>query len=621
MRKAAHGRFEPAMASMQPSTQDLGHNVKRLDREKVNWNSLQEEVELNEQVKWLQSCTGTCPTMQELISWMAEGARKETIADEDQFCNKKILQSILKNKKFFDQLKRHEMHKARTKSNPFELIKGVFFQNRGAMKMANIDAVFDYMFTNPKSKDGKCLVGEECLLYFADVCAAPFGFSEYVLWRKKWRAKGFGFTLKGKNDFKLDNFYGGATESFETHYGDGGRNGDGDVFKQANIKAFTKFVLENTDGRGVHFMMADGGFSVRGQENLQEILSKQLYLCQFLVALSIVRNGGHFVCKLFDVYTTFSIGLIYLMYRAFDNVCIHKPNTSRPASSERYIICKGKRPQFEAIRDYLFRVNARLNQLQLLQLGITTSKKDVTEIVPLSMLLADTEFCNYIRQSNNTIGKRQIVYLVKIRAFQQNQNLIDTRQRQLRVECLKKWNIPDQVRKVTSFEDPQNQCFPMFDWKFVLLGSLLPLNCTYYLGVGQKKNFFFNKLQCLWNPMPQNCNFNLPAQTLIYAKFVQENRGEDEKLRPTLEIIDAVYIASENWQQKYDLKKRKRMLRTFVKAMHKPSRPDQIIMRVKDLDCLEHLQDHLQDIFLKSLRLQHLIAISTCFNIHKNNIP
>jgi cap1 methyltransferase len=43
---------------------------------------------------------------------------------------------------------------------------------------------------------------------------------------------------------------------------------------------------------GVHFMMADGGFSVEGNENVQEILSKQLYLCQFMVALGIVRTKG-----------------------------------------------------------------------------------------------------------------------------------------------------------------------------------------------------------------------------------------------------------------------------------------------------------------------------------------
>lgn len=33
------------------------------------------------------------------------------------------------------------------------------------------------------------------------------------------------------------------------------------------------------------------GFSVEGQENIQEILSKQLLLCQFLTALSTLRTG------------------------------------------------------------------------------------------------------------------------------------------------------------------------------------------------------------------------------------------------------------------------------------------------------------------------------------------
>ena len=83
-------------------------------------------------------------------------------------------------------------------------------KNRAAMKMANMDAVFDFMFTNPKDKYGNEILRENSLLYFADVCAGPGGFSEYVLWRKRWKAKGFGFTIKGKNDFKLEDFYAGT---------------------------------------------------------------------------------------------------------------------------------------------------------------------------------------------------------------------------------------------------------------------------------------------------------------------------------------------------------------------------------------------------------------------------
>lgn len=85
------------------------------------------------------------------------------------------------------------------------------------------------------------------------------------------------------------------------------------------------------------YWIRNKGFSVEGNENIQEILSKQLYLCQFLCALSVLRTGGNFVCKLFDLFTPFSVGLVYLMYLCFDRISIHKPVTSRPANSERYV--------------------------------------------------------------------------------------------------------------------------------------------------------------------------------------------------------------------------------------------------------------------------------------------
>ena len=51
-----------------------------------------------------------------------------------------------------------------------------------------------------------------------------------------------------------------------------------------------------------------------------------------------VFAGGHFVCKLFDVFTVYSVGLMYLMWHAFEQVSIFKPVTSRPANSERCVL-------------------------------------------------------------------------------------------------------------------------------------------------------------------------------------------------------------------------------------------------------------------------------------------
>ena len=46
------------------------------------------------------------------------------------------------------------MRQARTRSNPYETIRGAIFLNRAAMKMANMDCVFDWMFTKPTDPSG-----------------------------------------------------------------------------------------------------------------------------------------------------------------------------------------------------------------------------------------------------------------------------------------------------------------------------------------------------------------------------------------------------------------------------------------------------------------------------------
>ena len=111
-----------------------------------------------------------------------------------------------------------------------------------------------------------------------------------------------------------------------------------------NIRAFAALVRRQTEGQMLHVVMADGGFDVSGLENIQEVMNKQLLLSQCTAALATLRVGGHFVVKCFDLFTPFSAGLLYLMHTAFDAVTIYKPAQSRPANSERYIVCKVCRP-------------------------------------------------------------------------------------------------------------------------------------------------------------------------------------------------------------------------------------------------------------------------------------
>lgn len=48
----------------------------------------------------------------------------------------------------FDELDAMELCKARSRANPFETLKSAFFMNRAALKMANIDAATNFLFTS-----------------------------------------------------------------------------------------------------------------------------------------------------------------------------------------------------------------------------------------------------------------------------------------------------------------------------------------------------------------------------------------------------------------------------------------------------------------------------------------
>ena len=330
-------------------------------------------------------------------------------------------------KSYFDHIDHRSFLAARQRSNPFELIKGEMFQNRAALKMAELDTVTDRLFTSPPPT-----AAPASLFHFADACAGPGGFSEYMLTRWKWRAKGYGFTLRvpPATDFLPHKFNSNApAHSFRAYYG---VDGTGDITSTANVRRLAQDIRAEVS-EGVHVCMADGGFDVTGAENKQELLSQQLILCECITALSVVRVGGHFACKLFDCFLPFTVSLLWVMWRCWEGVAIVKPNQSRPANSERFVICRGRRSEEEVQewREYLIAVNEMIEeQKQTRQsrrkeeskVGDEADRGDkrkgeaeegehdmaVVCVVPEEVVMADGEFMSYMRQSNDDNAQRQV---------------------------------------------------------------------------------------------------------------------------------------------------------------------------------------------------------------------
>ncbi|XP_072031991.1 cap-specific mRNA (nucleoside-2'-O-)-methyltransferase 1-like [Amphiura filiformis] len=615
--KDGSGRVDPVEASRQRGRRGLGLIQEGFEAaDDLTWDEKGEQVSAQETKDWIPSCEQPVPQEDELREWRQwkKEKRKDVIEDACLFCDQELLTTLLQHKTVFDKLDGEEMRQARTRSNPYETIRGAIFLNRAAMKMANMDCVFDYMFTKPADKTGKPVLGAHDLLYFADICAGPGGFSEYVLWRKKCHAKGFGFTLKGPCDFKLEDFYAASPEFFEPYYGVGGIDGDGDVMRSDNQTKFREFVKENTNNKGVHFVMADGGFSVAGRENIQEILTKQLLLCQFLSAISVIRTGGHFVCKTFDLFTPFSIGLIYLLYRAFDQVSIFKCVTSRPANSERYVVCKGLRPGADAIHDFMFDLNIQLNQLK--DAGDT---HDILHAVPLDVIMADHEFTQYMTEQNERQARTQSQALAKIQAYVRNPNLFEPKQADVREECLKLWGIPDTSRRQPKIPDPvtkfnelskeegttQNKDYFHFkptplerDNLSDKIHSVYDYRCmiaagtrNFILGLGRSHVYQWDgKPSSRWKKL-DGCNLHLPGDTLFEAELLQELKGEGygQRRMQALHIIDAMWLGGTDIRNLH-FTERLNKINVFVKALHRPSITSLTPLRVKDVFRCEEMQ-------------------------------
>ncbi|XP_011176005.1 cap-specific mRNA (nucleoside-2'-O-)-methyltransferase 1 isoform X2 [Solenopsis invicta] len=626
--KDDQGRAEPIEAAKQHGRRGFGHTVPGLKEASCKWNPDDEKIQVIEDIEWLQNIGSGTPLVEDMSDWMKLGQKKYSIDDENLFCNPTILSQVVSSKSILDGLDNMEIRKARTRANPFETIRNGHFLNRAAVKMANIDRACDFMFTDPKNMDANEL------LFFADVCAGPGGFSEYVLSRKKWHAKGFGFTLKSSNDFTLDEFFAGPCETFHPFYGP---KGDGDVYNPQNQEAFQALIKKHTDNKGVHFMMSDGGFSVEGQENIQEILSKQLYLCQCLVALMIVRPDGHFVTKLFDLFTPFSVGLIYLMYKCFDSISIFKPNSSRPANSERYLICKRKRLNTQGIVDYLTHVNDLLLTRD--------DSNDVIELVPLDVLEADRKFINYIRNSNNILGEKQIISLQKIAAFCEDTMLVERQQAIMKEECLKYWKLPIQTRVRPPLSKPTDKAQEilgedlrllrceatklksdnvrstifnqLYDWYCMPCGSSpyveIDKQATFYLGLGRRKVYRY--LRGSWESVG-DAKIELPPNTLVYAELVYESKWMGKYFSKTraLHILDAYMLGGEDVSKLY-LSQRYKLTEKFCNALWKPSPNDYICIRAKPRFLLApDIQKKLQVI------QQQSVKIPIAFKFDKNSM-
>ncbi|XP_021965422.1 cap-specific mRNA (nucleoside-2'-O-)-methyltransferase 1 [Folsomia candida] len=575
-----------------------------------------DDVPLKEDVKWIISSDRSALTFDTLIDGRKIGTpiTSVKIDEEKAFIDPELYYELIDCKALFQKMPKDDYRIVRGKGNMFEKVDKGPFLCRAAMKMANLDAILNHELTNPMTRDGHPVLGLPDLFYFADVCAGPGGFTEYILWMKKWEAKGFGLTLKGELDFDLQNLHA-ETETFDTFYG---RSGTGDIYIPINVTGFIEHVLSNTGNKGVHLMMADGGFSVTGQENMQELLSQHIILAQIYVALAIVRVGGHVVCKLFDTVTPFTVALIYFMYCSFETVTIHKPVSSRQANSERYLICKWKKS--ENVTSPIVKYLKDCHEKMWVHKNAADNNEAILELVPVSVLAnLDDPFYNYLFDCNNRLISSQIATLKRMAAFVLNKSLDnEPMQWKAKTRAMKHWCIPAEIPMPAMLRQPENganavlqgdlksailkrhnidvvpgnlQVFQsLYDWRAVptTLGRVSG-NRGFFLSLGGYSLFKYNGTG--WtsaSTQAKALSIMMPSKTLFYGEFgleVRERSGPVENFDMVLHIIDALMLGGMDLRNMH-YTRRLEMAEKFAQAL---TIPERLIIRAKPLIRMEQM--------------------------------
>jgi len=116
-----------------------------------------------------------------------------------------------------------------------------------------------------------------------------------------------------------------------------GKDGDGSLYSIDNIDSFVKEMGQNQ----CDYVTADGGFDFSGDFNCQEQNSLLLILCEIYTNLLLQKHGGIFVLKIYDISLPLTKQLLYILNQSYESLTFVKPHTSRPANSEKYIICRG----------------------------------------------------------------------------------------------------------------------------------------------------------------------------------------------------------------------------------------------------------------------------------------
>jgi 23S rRNA U2552 (ribose-2'-O)-methylase RlmE/FtsJ len=214
----------------------------------------------------------------------------------------------------------------------------------------------------------------------------------------------------------------------------------GDLLHPDNFEKCAKLYKNSMD-----FMTGDGGFDFSIDYEKQEVASTKLIFAQIVYSLMMQKKRGSFVLKIFDIFYTPTVQLLYLLNLFYDNLSICKPKTSRFANSEKYVVCQGFK--YDDTSSYYTKFYDMIKELY------ENPKQCISSIFRFSVPLA---FIREVEELNCILGKKQLntIHNTLMMIQEQRSDKID-RLRKMNIEKCAQWCLKNNVPCHNQFK-PQN---------------------------------------------------------------------------------------------------------------------------------------------------------------------
>jgi hypothetical protein len=145
-----------------------------------------------------------------------------------------------------------------------------------------------------------------------------------------------------------------------------------------------------------------------------------MFLAEMYTAVCVQKENGMCIIKSFDFFLKETISMVALLMKLYSNVDFYKPYTSRPANSEKYIICSG----------------FRLDHLLINKIRVLFIRDDFN----FENLLSESEYSrahNIISLFNATFVKKQIINIqTTLKSIKTNQFIDENKIERHKYACI-----------------------------------------------------------------------------------------------------------------------------------------------------------------------------------------